>query len=349
MQTRRTFMGRTLAGAAGLGIAQVPWMARAQTPPSWAVPELVAAAKTESGKLVVYASVNEQEALPFWKPFEQATGITLEYVRGSDAQLMGRIGIENRTGQRTWDLLSATGMGRVPTELLQPCDPPEAKFLIPQAQDKERKVYGIFSNYNTPAYNTKLIDPADLPKSYEAFAAKTAWTGKTANDVNDTQWLAGLFKHYGEANGRKLLTEMVANLKPSIIDGHLALARQVGAGEYAVAFNNYLALTMNVRLSGAPTDFWVLDPVVLFFHQVGLSAKAPNPKTGLLAMNYILSKEGQSLATKWGRIPVRTDVATNPADIAQKLAGHKIVAVNLNTEEERNYRRIYDEIFRKKG
>ena len=347
MQTRRAFVRNATAATAGLGLVHTPFDVLAQTH-SWIVPELLAEAKKESGKLVVYSSVNEQEALPFWKPFEDATGIKLEYVRGSDVQLMSRIMIENRAQQRTWDLLSATGMGRVPGDLLQPCDPPQAKSLIPQALAKDRKVYGIFSNYNTPAYNTKLIQASDLPKSYEAFAAKKEWIGKAAIDVNDTQWLAGLFVHYGEDRARKLLQEMVAALKPVIIDGHLALARQIGAGEYAIGLNNYLALTMNVRLSGAPTDFWAVDPIVLFFHSVGLSAKAPNPKTGLLAINYILSKEGQSHATKWGRIPVRTDVATNPPDIAQKIAGNKIVAVNLNVEEEQRYRKFYDQIFRGK-
>lgn len=348
MQSRRTFMRNGLAVTAGIGLASAPFRALAQAP-SWLVPDLLAEAKKESGKLVVYSSVNEQEALPFWKPFEEATGIKLEYVRGSDVQLMSRIAIETRAQQRTWDLLSATGMGRVPGDMLQPCDPPQAKGLIPQALTSDRKVYGIFSNYNTPAYNTKLIQASDLPQTYEALAAKKEWLGKTAIDVNDTQWLAGLYIHYGEAAAAKLLREMVATLKPVIIDGHLALARQVGAGEYGVALNNYLALTMNVRLSGAPTDFWPIDPIVLFFHQVGLSARAPNPKTGLLAINYILSREGQTHATKWGRIPVRTDVATNPADIAQKLAGRKIVAVNLNVEEEQRYRKSYDQIFRGKS
>ena len=42
-----------------------------------------------------------------------------------------------------------------------------------------------------------------------------------------------------------------------------------------LALNNYASLTINVRLSGAPTDFWALDPVALFFGSVGVSAQAP--------------------------------------------------------------------------
>ena len=51
--------------------------------PSWASAEQIAAAKSE-GDLTVYGSMNEQEALPLWKLFEDSTGIKVNYVRSSD-------------------------------------------------------------------------------------------------------------------------------------------------------------------------------------------------------------------------------------------------------------------------
>ncbi len=62
---------------------------------SWIVPDLLSAAKTE-GALTVYGSMNEQEALPLWKTFEDATGVKVSYVRSSDTQIMARVAIENR-------------------------------------------------------------------------------------------------------------------------------------------------------------------------------------------------------------------------------------------------------------
>src|SRR5262245_38682961 len=58
--------------------------ARAQGAPSWLDPALIAAAKAE-GALVVYSSTNEQEGLPLFKLFTDATGIKVDYVRASDA------------------------------------------------------------------------------------------------------------------------------------------------------------------------------------------------------------------------------------------------------------------------
>ncbi len=46
-----------------------------------------------------------------------------------------------------------------------------------------------------------------------------------------------------------------------IIQWHIAATRGVGSGEYRIAHNSFLNLTLNVKLAGQPTDFWVLDPV----------------------------------------------------------------------------------------
>ena len=47
------------------------------------------------------------------------------------------------------------------------------------------------------------------------------WTGKIAIDATDSEWLTGIFKHYGEERGRKLVTDIATTLKPVVIDGHL--------------------------------------------------------------------------------------------------------------------------------
>jgi hypothetical protein len=47
--------------------------------PSWLDPGLLPAAKAE-GSLIVYSSTNEQEGLPLFKLFTEATGIAVEYV-----------------------------------------------------------------------------------------------------------------------------------------------------------------------------------------------------------------------------------------------------------------------------
>jgi iron(III) transport system substrate-binding protein len=318
----------------------------AQAPRPWLVPELLAAAKSEGSTLTMYASMNEEEALPYWAIFEQATGIKVNFVRMSDSNIRARVAIEHRAGQRSWDLVATSPVYRLGNEILAPFDPPQAKDLIPQARDPNRRWYGYSGNYNTPAYNTTKVKPEELPKSYEEFLDRKQWTGKVAIDATDTEWLAGLFAHYGEDRASKLLRDIVAALKPVVIDGHLNLARQVGAGEYVVALNNYVPLTINLKLAGAPTDFWALDPVSLTFGSIGIYTQAPHPKTALLAANYMLSHEGQSFLTRKGRLPSRSDVATNPPGVLELLGSKTIVTTMTSVNERRRMQQAFNDIFR---
>ena len=121
-----------------------------------------------------------------------------------------------------------------------------------------------------------------------------------------------MFEHYGEQRATEIIKGIVATLKPIITDGHLALARATGAGEYAISLNNYVNLTMNVKLAGGPIDVWAMDPVALMFGQVGVSALAPNPNAARLAANFMLSQEAQQFIAKFGRLPTRNDVTDNP-------------------------------------
>jgi iron(III) transport system substrate-binding protein len=320
--------------------------AGAQAPRPWLVPDLLAAAKSEGATLTIYAAMNEEEALPFWSVFEEATGIKVDFLRMSDAGLRARIAIEHRAGQGTWDLVATNAVDGLGHEILSQFDPPQAKELIPQARDPDRRWYGVYGNYNAPAYNTNLVKPEELPKSYEEFLDRKQWAGKIAIDATDSEWLTGMFLHYGEERGRKLVREIVAALKPAVVDGRLNLARQVGAGEYWVALSNFVPLTVNVKLAGGPTDFWALDPVALAFGSIGINTRAPHPKTALLAANFMLSQEGQTFLTRKGRLPSRPDVATNPPGVMDLLRQKKIVVTVSSAGEQRKMQQTFNEIFR---
>jgi iron(III) transport system substrate-binding protein len=320
--------------------------ARAQdAAPAWVMPDLLAAARAE-GSLTVYSSMNEQEGLPLWQMFEDATGVKVNYVRSSDSVILARVAMESRARARSWDIAITTTVNRLPPDVLVQFDPPEARNLLAQARDPGRRWYGVYANYNTPAYNTDLVRKSDLPRSYEEFLDRKEWAGKIALDDTDDEWLSAIIVHYGEERGKRLLKDMVTVLKPVMVDGHLALARSVGAGEYWLALNNYASLTLNVRLSGAPIDFWALDPIALFFGSVAMSSIAPHPRAALLAANFILSREAEKFLTKRGRMPTRPDVPVNPAGVAQTLLERKIIATIFAGQEQKKWQGLFKEIFK---
>jgi iron(III) transport system substrate-binding protein len=312
----------------------------------WIDQTLLTAAKAE-GSLTVYSSTNEQEALPLWKIFEDATGIKVNYVRGADSALMGRVAVEFRTGgANTWDILQTTTLNKLPPELLAVFDPSEAKNIQAEARDPGRRWYGLYANYNTPAFNTQHVKSSELPQSYEEFVTHKEWAGRIAIDRSDNEWLKGIMLHFGKEKGTKLIKDIVANLNPVVVDGHLALARSIGSGEYIVALNNYVMLTMNVKLAGNPTDFWALDPIVLLFGQVGVNAKAPHPNAARLGANFLLSQEAQQFLTKFGRIPTRADVPSNPPGVVEAIKKKKIITVLLTPDEEKEWQKTFESLFR---
>ncbi len=305
----------------------------------------IATARAE-GSLTIYTSMNEQEGLPLWKRFEDATGVKVNYVRASDSIILSRIAIENRVRQRSWDIAVTTTVNRLPNDVLLQFDPPQAAALIAEARNPQRRWYGIYANYNTPAYNTNLVKKSELPKTYEEFLDRKQWAGRIALDDTDDEWLSAIMRHYGDERGKELLKQIATVLKPVMVDGHLALARSVGAGEYWLALNNYASLTLNVQLSGAPIDFWALDPVALFFGSVGVNAQAPHPSAALMAANFVLSHEAQQFLTKSGRMPTRRDVAINPPHVQDLLQGKKIVATIFAGEEQKKWQGLFREIFK---
>ena len=352
MTLRSTTLHQRIARASLPGVIAL-WLTAAASPgrtqdtqaASWMIPDVAAAARAE-GSLTVYSSMNEQEGLPLWKMFEDATGVKVNYVRSSDSIILSRIAIENRARQRSWDVAVTTTVNRLPNDALLQFDPPEARGLIAEARDPNRRWYGVYANYNTPAYNTNLVRKSELPKSYEEFLDRKEWAGKVALDDTDDEWLSAMIVYYGEERGKKLLKDIAAILKPVMVDGHLALARSVGAGEYWLALNNYASLTVNVQLSGAPIDFWALDPVALFFGSVGVSAQAPHPKAALLGANFILSREAEQFLAKRGRMPTRADVQVNPADVSERLKERKIIATIFAGEEQKKWQGLFKEIFK---
>ena len=331
----------TLGVSSGLAAAQT----QPSQPPSWLDPALLAAVKKE-GSVVVYTSTNEREGLPLFKIFEDATGIKVHYVRAGDGMLVSRSLIEARAGQSSFDVIFSHAAHKLPQQMLAQYEPTEAKHLNASARDPNRRWYGVYANYNTPAYNTKMISASALPKSYEEFAQKKEWAGKAAIDGTDADWLKGFFQHFGEAKATQIIKGMVGTLNPIITDGHLALARSVGAGEYWLSLNNYVMLSSNVQLAGSPIEIFPLDPVVLFYAGVAVNAKSKSPNAARLAANFMLSQDGQGHLAKFGRLPTRSDVQSNPPGILERLHAKAVLPTLFQAEDERKWQQTFNALFK---
>ena len=312
---------------------------------SWLDPDLLAAAQKE-GALTLFSANTEDVVLPQLKVFEEATGIKTDYVRSNDSTLLSRIAVENRAGKQSWDLISIQEVESMPKEWLAVFSPREAAALIPGAKDAENRWFGYYTVFNTPSYNTGKVKAADLPRSYEDFARHPEWAGHVGIDFTDRVWLAGMLDYYGAEQGRKVVRDLAGALQPTLYKGHLALARALGAGEYWFNLNNYLNLTLNVKLAGDPVDFWILDPVVVTFGQAGINSRAPHPNAARLMVEYMLSAESQAMRTRWGYVPTRADVATNPPGLLDRFRDRKLTRIGLSPDEDAKWQKTFNELLR---
>ena len=89
---------------------------------------------------------------------------------------------------------------------------------------------------------------------------------------------------------------------------------RVMAGEYAMSLDAFLHHPVISAAQGAPVASLPLDPVTTIYGSVLFPKGAPSPATGMLLVDFILSKEGQQILAKADYFPARADVALGPAD-----------------------------------
>ena len=291
---------RSPRAALALGLA--PAAASAGAKP-WLDPALLAAAQKE-GPLIVYSSTNEQEGLPLFKIFTEATGIKVNYVRAADTPLMGRIAIEFRTKQKAWDILQTTTINKVPPPMLAQIDPPEAKHISPDARDPGRRWYGVYANYNAPAYNTKLVKPRRTAEDLRGVrSAQEQWAGRVAIDGTDNEWLKAMFEYYGEQKATQLDqghrgdAQADHHRRPSCAG---ARDRRRRIRDLAQQLRQPVDKREARRRRRSRSWRWIRWRCCS--GRSACSAMAPNPNAARLAANFMLSQEAQQFIAKFGRL-----------------------------------------------
>ena len=53
--------------------------------------------------------------------------------------------------------------------------------------------------------------------------------------------------------------------------------------------------------------------------------------------------------TKFGRLPTRTDVETNPPGIVKQVTTRKVVQTQFSQDEERRLRKLFDSVLEQRG
>jgi len=107
-------------------------------------------------------------------------------------------------------------------------------------------------------YNTKLVKPEDVPKSYEDLL-RPRWSGNFGIEASDIIWFAAVAKAMGEERGLAYFQKLAA-MKPQIRSGHTLMTELVAAGEIPVVLTLYNQAVDKLKERGAPIDWKPLPP-----------------------------------------------------------------------------------------
>jgi len=261
-------------------------------------------------ELAVYSSMRVDELDQLIKTFNKRYPfLKLNISRLSGRRVVTRIETEHRAGRHTVDV--GEGFANISYSLkvgglVDPYFSPERKFFAGGNADKE----GYFAPaYIAPVvlgYNTKMVRREEVPKTYEELLAPK-WKGKLFLDEEDYDWYVVLMRHFGKSKGADYMKKLAAN-DLAIRRSRILQTQMIIAGErpIGVALHGHSLLDFKER--GAPIDYVVLAPYFAKPSEIMLGRYAPHPHAAALYLDWVLSEEGQSLQSSFGRITARKGI-----------------------------------------
>jgi iron(III) transport system substrate-binding protein len=265
--------------------------------------KLLAGAKQE-GMVSLYTSMQLPDSLPLTQAFERKYGVKVSLWRASGEKVVQRALVEARAGRFDVDVIETDG---AQMEILYR-EKQLAPFFSPSLADIPPKIVPAHRHYVPTrlslyvlVYNTRLVPPGDVPKSYEDLL-NPRWKGKVGLEAADVAWFAAVAKAMGKDKGLAYFGKLAANA-PEIRSGHTLLAELVASGEVFLAADAHIQGVERLKKRGAPVDWRPLQPAFGQPSSVGVTRRAPHPNAGLLFADFILSREGQEVIKSRNRVP----------------------------------------------
>ncbi len=330
-----SFVLAILAGICLIGPAVIPAQASPAAPAGskqrWDA--LVAAAKKE-GTVSLYAIWRPQTRTALTDAFKAKYGINVEFTpfsRGAD--LMAKVNTEQRAGLYLADVFGAGSntflsvmkpagvLGKIEPLLMLPevldgkhWSPGRVPFV-----DKDKTFIAMISSIQRNiVYNTNLIKKGEITDYPDLL--KPQYKGKiTMNDPTVTGAGVDFMIHlavniWDMARAKDYLTRLIGQQQTVLQRDNRLQVEEVVRGKYAIGLApnpDSMATFLNL---GTPLDVVIFKQgvrVTSAAGAVGVPSKFPHPNAAKLFVNWLLTKEGQTIFSKgFGNPSLRADVST---------------------------------------
>jgi len=324
--------------------------AAAEARPQWQQEwdKVLEGAKKE-GRVVVAATPTLQMVFAeFQKRYPQ---IKVVFLPGSSAQLLPRIITERRAGKYLEDVV-ITGPSPMYSFLYKgkALDPIKPALILPEVldeskwwkgkhlyRDDEEKYIFAFNLAPLPffAYNTKLVDPKEI-KSYWDFL-HPKWKGKILLLDPTSPSGAGailLFLYYHPELGPEFIRRLLSEMDVTASRDVRQIADWLATGKFAISGITEVRRTRLdiAKKQGLPVDWFSAQqfkegvPLAPAGGSVALLNRAPHPNAARVAINWLLSREGQMIYQKLfgDRDSLRIDIPKDDVpSYARRVEGPK--------------------------
>jgi iron(III) transport system substrate-binding protein len=276
------------------------------------------AAKRE-GEIVFYASMNLAEANIMIAEFEKRyPPIKVKLYRTGSEKLLTRVLTEARAKRVSADVIQTVefSMHIFKRRDVLARHISQSDSFYPKNFKEAGFWTTVYYNPYVTAYNTRLVAPRVLPKTYDDLL-DPQWNGKMMMEGTKADWFAGMLQIMGQERGLKYMRAL-AKQQPTLREGHELLAQLVAAGEGLLDINIPASSVDRMKGKGAPIDWIALGEAPAIMVGIGLASQAAHVNAARLFIDFALSREGQKIQQGFGRLVARTDLASEqPAAIRE--------------------------------
>ncbi|MEX6508459.1 ABC transporter substrate-binding protein [Jiella sp. M17.18] len=310
-------LGSTVVAAA-IGLTA----ALAAAPADAASQELVQAAEKE-GTVVWYTSmIVDQAVRPLVAAFEKKyPKIDVQFSRASSSDTALKIVNESSAGHVMGDVFDGNGAYIVlrPANLVEPYVADSAAEI--PAEYKGPDGYWAAPNvyYLSAAINTDMVSKDDAPKTYQDLL-DPKWKNQMVWSVVPQEsgapgFIGNILMTMGQEKGMDYLHKLAAQKITNMDTSQRTVLDRVIVGDFPLALMTYTHHSPISAAKGAPVDWLRMEPVIASPNTVGLVRGAPHPNAGKLLIDFILSKEGQTVLAKGMYLPTNPNVAAKVPDL----------------------------------
>jgi iron(III) transport system substrate-binding protein len=290
--------------------------------------QLIADARVER-QVSIYANADRAEMAPLILAFQRRyPGVTVNYADLGSTEISRRFVAETRSRKPSADLVWSSAMdlqGKLINDGFAQAYASPEKPALPASAVWKNMGFGVTAEPIGYVYNRRAIPDARAPRTHAALEAllrrdRRALIGKvtTFDPARSNVGYLYLTEDFAITRDTRSLVEAMAATRPVLATTTEPMLRAVAEGRQAIAYNVIGSYALerarrDPRIGVIfPHDYTIVTSRIAF-----IARDARHPAAAKLFLDFLLSRQGQSLLAQHSLWPVRTDIRARRLPAAQ--------------------------------